>query len=81
MLLLVISEVLALFVNISTADRNDSLCNTKNLQQSIQMQLLLKQKALSKYFALFLKPISNFEYFFKKYDPQSLCIAEITDCE
>ena len=45
------------------------------------MQLLLKQKALSKYFALFLKPISNFEYFFKKYDPQSLCIAEITDCE
>ena len=37
MSLLVISEILALFLNIMNADYKHSLCNRENLQQSIQM--------------------------------------------
>ena len=46
MSLLVISEMLALFVNILTTDDKYSLHNSENLQQAIQMQLSKKQKIL-----------------------------------
>ena len=69
MSLLVISEILALFVNIFTADHKYYLCNRENLQQSNQVQLSQKQKVLCEIFALFLKSTSNFELFFKKEDP------------
>ena len=45
------------------------------------MQLSKKQKTLSEFLDLFLKSTSNFEHFETKYDPHSLCISEITDCE
>ena len=66
MSLLVISEIVALFVNILTADHKYSLCNTENLQQCINMQLFKKQKVLFKLCALILKSASNFEHFLKK---------------
>ena len=47
MSLLLISEILAVFVNILTTDHKYPLCNRENLQQSIQMPLSKKQKNLS----------------------------------
>ena len=77
MSLLVISEIVALFVNILTADHKYSLCNTENLQQCINMQLFKKQKVLFKLCALILKSASNFEHFSKKRSSlPSLCISE-----
>ena len=55
MWLLVISEILALFFQIVTADHKYSLWNTKNLQQPIQIQLSKKQKVFFEYFTSFLK--------------------------
>ena len=40
---LVISEILALFVNTLTVDHKYYLCNMENLQQSIQMELSKNQ--------------------------------------
>ena len=46
------------------------------------MQLWIKQKSFSKFFAPFLKFAFNFIYFEKKKDDShSLCISEIADCE
>ena len=81
MSLLLVCEILALFVNILTANHKDSLCSKEKLQQSIQMQLCKKPKALSEIFVSYLKSRSTFEHFQKIDDPQSLCISEITDCE
>ena len=55
MWLLVISEILALFFQIVTADHKYSLWNTKNLQHPIQIQLSKKQKVFFEYFTSFLK--------------------------
>ena len=48
---------------------------------AIQMQLSEKQKTFSDLFALFLKSKLNFDHFFKKDDPQSFSISQITDAE
>ena len=72
MSVLLISEILAVFVNILTTDHKYPLCNRENLQQSIQMPLSKKQKNLSDCFAPFVKSTSNFEHFQKKDDPLSL---------
>ena len=61
-----VSEILGGFVNTSTADSKYSLRNRKNLPHSIQLQLSKKQKIFSAFFAAYLKPASNFEYFEKK---------------
>ena len=45
------------------------------------MQLSKKEKTFYKFFAPFLKSISNFEYFEKTDDPHSIWISEITDRE
>ena len=58
-----------------------SECNSEYLQQSIQMQLSKKKKTFSQFFPEFLKSVSNSKHFEKKYDPYSLCISELTDCE
>ena len=81
MYLLMISGILGLFVNTLTANNKSSFCNSENLEQAIQMQFSKKQKTLSEFLDLFLKSTSNFEHFETKYDPHSLCISEITDCE
>ena len=55
MLLLVISRMLGLFVNRSTADEKYILLNRENLSSSSQMQLSKKQNV----FRIFLLHLSN----------------------
>ena len=79
--LLVICKISRLFPNTLSADGKYSLLNRDNLTQPIQMQLSRKQKTFSGFFPAFSKSSLNFEYFFKKDDPHSWCISEITDSE
>ena len=51
MSLLVISEILALFVNILSAYYEDSLCNNENLYRSIEMQVSKRQKTIFEMFS------------------------------
>ena len=81
MFLLVISEILRRFANVLTADSNFLFRNSEKLQHLFHMQLSKKEKTFYKFFAPFLKSISNFEYFEKTDDPHSLWISEITDRE
>ena len=55
-----------MFVKILTADDKNSLLNTDNLSQPIQMQLSQKQKTYSQFAFAFLKSILKFEHFQKK---------------
>ena len=57
---------LILFLNTLTADNRHSLPNRDNSRQSIQMQLLQKQKIFSQFVAAFLKATLNLEHFQKK---------------
>ena len=68
-----------MFVKILTANDKNSLLNTDNLSQPIQMQLSQKQKTYSEFAFAFLKSILKFEHFQKKHDPHSSCVSEITD--
>ena len=68
-----------MFVKILTADDKNSLLNTDNLSQPMQMQLSQKQKTYSQFAFAFLKSILKFEHFQKKHDPHSSCVSEITD--
>ena len=79
--LLAIRKISRLFINTPSADGKYSLFNRDNLTQPIQMQVSRKQKTFSEFFSAFLKSSLNFEYFFKKDDPPSWCISEITDSE
>ena len=79
--LLVTGKISRLFCNTESADGKYSLLNRNNLTQPIQMQLSRKQKTFSVFFPAFSKSSLNFEYFFKKDDPHSWCISEITDSE
>ena len=79
--LLVICKISRLFPNTLSADGKYSLLNRNNLTQPIQMQLSRKQKTFSDFFSAFLKSSLNLERFFKKDDPHSWCICEITDPE
>ena len=72
MSLLVIYEILGLLAKILTVYHKYSLCNTENLQESIQMQLSKEQSTLYEFFPKFLKSKSNFQHFEKKDDPHSL---------
>ena len=49
--------------------------------QSTQMRVSKKRIAFSDFFSAFLEFRLNFEHFEKKYDPHSLCIFEIRDCQ
>ena len=79
--LLSVSEILALFVNTLTVGDKYSPRNRKNLLQPIQHQLSKKQKDLFHVFAGYLKSTSHFEQLEKKNDLQRLCISEIRNCE
>ena len=64
---MVISEILALFINIFTADHKYCLFNRENLQESIQMQLSKKRKTKNfEFFATFVTFTSNFKQFERK---------------
>ena len=64
-----------------TTDDKYSLCNSENLQQTIQMLLSENQKTLSEFFTPSLKHPSHFDHFGQKDDSHNLSISEITDCK
>ena len=71
-------KVLRLFVNIFPADKMYSLLARDNSQQTIQMHISQKEKFCLTSFL----PFSNLHQilnFFKKDDPQNLCISEFRD--
>ena len=76
-----ICKILALFVNILTADDKYSLFNRDNLLQHLQMILSQKKKTFSEFFYAFSKSRFNFEHFQKKDDSASSCIFELTNSE
>ena len=79
--LLVTCKILGLFVNIMTADDKCSLLYRDKLMQPIQIQLTFSQFF---FFFFFYFHFLNFDKIlkkFKKYEPHSLCIDEITDFE
>ena len=78
---LVWSEILRLFVNTLTADKNYSRCNVHNFQQQVQTPLSQKQKTFWLFFIAFLKCAWNLQHFEKKDEYPSLIISEIMDCE
>ena len=58
-------------------DHKHSLCNSENLQQSIEMQLSKKPKKCSHFFTPFLKSTSNFQHFEKKMTGISYVFPEL----
>ena len=78
---LVWSEILRLFVNTLTADKNYSRCNVLNFAQQVQTPLSQKQKTFWGVFIAFLKCAWKLEHFEKKDEYPSLIISEIMDCE
>ena len=78
---LVLSEILRLFVNTSTADDKYSRNIMQKLPQLFQTPLSKKQKSFSGFFIEVLKCASNFEHFLKEGESPSLIISEIIDFE
>ena len=76
-----IFKLLRLFVKTLNADDKYYLCNIWDLKKQYQMQLSKIFKIFCPFFSSFLKSTSNFNYFEKKDDSDTLCISEITDCE
>ena len=68
------------FFNTFTADDKYSLISRDNWMQTIQMHLSQKQKIFLNFFLHF-SNLLQFTNIFKKDDPHSLCISEITDHE
>ena len=76
-----ICEILGLFINTLSVNDKYSLCYSEYFQESIQMQLLKKQKIIFQFFVSFLKSPANFGFFEKKIDPHSLPNVDITYCQ
>ena len=72
MSLLVVSKILALFLNAMSADHKYSLCNRKSLQQSIQMQLYKKQNFFLNFLLYFWNPDAILNILKKKTWPSAL---------
>ena len=75
--MLVLSKILALFVNTLIDDGKYSLLYRDNLTQQIQILLSQKPKTFSKLSSEILSPTLNFEHFQKKDDPLSRCSSQI----
>ena len=76
-----ICKILGFFVNTFNTDDKYSLLSRDNVKQPVQIQFSKKQKTYSQFFSEFLKSKLNFEHFFKKDNPHSLCISEIAEWE
>ena len=63
-----IHKIVRLFVNTLTVNDKHYMLNRNNLTQPIQTELSQKQKKCCEFFFAFLKSISNFKHFPKKYD-------------
>ena len=68
-----------MFVNTLTADGKYFLRNIEILQEPIQMQLF--KKIIIWIFSSISEIYTKFWTFYKKYDPYSLSIYKITDCQ
>ena len=79
--LLLACRILGLLVNTLAGDEKYPVLIRENLTILIQMELAQKEITVSQFFAVFLKSRLIFEYFWKKDDPHSFCISEITDSE
>ena len=75
-----VSEILGVFVNTLTADDKYSLCNRKNLPDSIELQLSKKEFFFS-ILCCILDIYIKFWTFRKKHGPHRFCIFEIRDYE
>ena len=75
------SELLERFVYILTADYQYSRWNRENLWQQVPKPISWKPKCFSGSLFTFLKSTSNWEWFEKKDQSQSLSITEIIHCE
>ena len=73
--------MLGLFGKSLTAKYKYSCHNRENLPQQIQIQLSPKPKICALFFIAFMNSTSNFEYFKKKYQSDSLITFEIIDFE
>ena len=76
-----ICEILGLFINTLSVNDKYSLRYSEYFQESIQMQLLKKQKIIFQFFVSFLKYPANFGFFEKKIDPHSLPNVDIMHCQ
>ena len=76
--MLVLSKILALFVNTLIDDGKYSLLYRDNLTQQIQILLSQKPKTFSKLSSEILSPTLNFEHFQTKDDPLSRCSSQIS---
>ena len=80
--LLLTCQILGLLVNTLASDEKSPLLKRDNLTTPIQMQLSLKHKDFSVFFAPYLKFRINFKYFGKnKDDPHRFFISGITVSE
>ena len=77
----VICEILGLFLDSLTVDGKYFLLDWNNLTQPIQVQLSKKPNFFVNLFLNFWSLDQCLKILKKKYDPYSLCISEITDCE
>ena len=68
---LLIRETLGLFFNTLTADDKYFFRNSKNLRETIQMQIFKKLKNFASFFAAFLNFTFNFTDLERKDDPHS----------
>ena len=68
-------------LNTLTPNDTYSLNSKPKWKQTIQLHLSQKQNIFSEFCSAFFESAFNFEYFQKKDDPHSFCIAEITDHE
>ena len=78
---LVIWKVLRMFINISTTNEKYSLLNRANLREPIQVQLWKKGKTFPHFFSCIFQLQLTFWTSWKREDPDSWCISEITDSE
>ena len=69
-----------LLLNTLAANGRYPVLNRDNLMIPIQMQLSVKRKTFSQFFAAFLKTKLYFKHVEKR-DPDTFCILEFTDSE
>ena len=76
--LLLTWQFLRLLVNTLAADKKYPVLNRDNLEIPIQMQLSMKQKTFSEFFATFLKSRLNFEHFEKNKDDSHRVVKSLS---
>ena len=76
--LLLTCQFLGMLVNTLAAGEKYPVLNRDNLEIPIQMQLSMKEKTFSEFFAAFLKSRLNFEHFEKKKDDSHRVVKSLS---